>query len=58
MAHFPLGSTTVHVLLIAFLVVDFVVLMLLIGATVWRESDRAPQSLRAAREGRAPRRSV
>jgi hypothetical protein len=72
MAHFPFGSTTVDALLIAFLVLDFVLLMLVIGATVWHESDRPPESLRAARapasrwnragngrrDGRAPRRSV
>jgi hypothetical protein len=72
MAHLPFGWTTIDVLLIAFLVIDFVLLMLVIGATVWRESDRPPESLRAARapasrwnragtgrrDGRAPRPSV
>jgi hypothetical protein len=49
MAHFPFGYTTVHIALIAFLVLDFVVLMLIIGATAWRESARAPESLRGSR---------
>ena len=50
---FPNGWMTIHTLLIAFLVIDFVFLMLIVGATIWLESRRAPDERRARRD--APR---
>jgi hypothetical protein len=50
---FPNGWMTIDTLLIAFLMIDFVFLMVIIGATIWLESRRAPDERRARRD--APR---
>jgi hypothetical protein len=52
---FPNGPMSIDMLLIASLVINFVFLMLIIGASIWLLSGRAPEKRRAAPHAPAPR---
>jgi hypothetical protein len=52
---FPNGPMTVDMLLLASLLLVFVFVMLIIGASMWMQSSDAPQKRRAAPRVPAPR---
>ena len=52
---FPNGPMTIDMLLIASLVLVFVFVMLIIGASVWTQSRNGPEKPRAVRGARASR---